>query len=66
MSKLLSALTRHTSASHPELAALRFEILSLRFNHERFCDGHRAHRKTSRVRPLLGLRQTQAAVLMAG
>jgi transposase len=29
----------------------------LRFNHEGFCDGHKAHRKTPRVRPLHGLRQ---------
>ena len=33
------------------------ETLSLRFNHEGFCDGHKAHRKTPRVRPLHGLRQ---------
>jgi hypothetical protein len=31
--------------------------LSLRFNQEGFCDGHKAHRKTPRVRPLHPLRQ---------
>jgi hypothetical protein len=31
--------------------------LSLRFNHEGFCDGHKAHHKTPRVRPLRALRQ---------
>ena len=33
------------------------QALSLRFNQEGFCDGHKAHRKTPRVRPLHPLRQ---------
>src|SRR5215207_7547807 len=35
--------------------SLLAEALSLRFNHEGFCDGHKAHRKTPRVPPLRGL-----------
>jgi hypothetical protein len=33
------------------------EPLSLRFNHEGFCNGHKAHRKTPRVCPLHRLKQ---------
>src|SRR5215218_7265187 len=41
---------RERRVSDPRIAALA-QVLSLRFNHEGFCDGHKAHHKTPRVRP---------------
>src|SRR5215217_3826133 len=48
-------LNHFESCQVRKVTSLLAEALSLRFNHEGFCDGHKAHRKTPRVRPLRGL-----------
>jgi hypothetical protein len=58
----MMVLNDHEDTANILIRFVLLLFLSLRFNHEGFCDGHKAHRKTPR---LLSSR-TQAVFLRAG